>query len=314
VSGDGAVLRHDQGDDVVSEGQAYGMLAAELAGRDGLVATIWDWTRTHLQRHDGLLAYHADSSGKILDHQAAADADTLAAYALLRAAGPDAHRLHRDGDRLAAAVLARETVRDGHGRLVLAAGPWAVGDKVVDPSYWMPSVFDGLARLTGDTRWHRLATTSVDLVDRMTQGGQTLPPDWARLEGDQLVPTGSGGGSGTPQYGPDAQRVPLWFAASCDHRATALAGSWWSILQQDDRSAALALTPQGDPLDGTPSTVALLASAAAADAAGDSTGAAQLRTGARQTETGHPTYYGAAWLALSAGLQSGRLGGCSSGR
>src|SRR3954452_8738279 len=77
VTSDGRVLRHDQGDDVVSEGQAYGMLAAELAGRDDVARTIWSWTREHLQLPDRLLSYHADSDGHVLDHQAAADADTL---------------------------------------------------------------------------------------------------------------------------------------------------------------------------------------------------------------------------------------------
>jgi hypothetical protein len=45
--------------------------------------------------------------------------------------------------------------------------------------------------------------------------------------------------------------------------------------------------------------VALLASAASAEAAGDTAGAARLRTGAAQADRGHPTYYGAAWLALA---------------
>jgi endoglucanase len=297
VGGEGQVLRRDQGDDVVSEGQAYGMLIAQSAGRDGLAATIWDWTRRHLQRPDGLLSFHADADGKVLDRQPAADADTLAAYALLRAKGAHARSMHAAGHQLARAVLHHQTVRDGRG-LVLAAGPWAVRSGVVNPSYWMPGVFTDLARLTGDARWRTLATTSVDLVDQLTDGGRVLPSDWARVAGNHAMPAGVGGGNGSPQYGADAQRVPLWFATSCDAKAQHLAGAWWSILQQDDRSAALTLSPTGDPVDGSPSTVALLASAASADAAGDSAGAAQLRTGAAQSDQGQPTYYGGAWLAL----------------
>jgi len=186
---------------------------------------------------------------------------------------------------------------------VLAAGPWAVDARLVNPSYWMPGVFTDLARLTGDARWRRLATSSIDLVDSVTEGGRALPPDWASIQGNRVVPSGQGGGGGTPQYGADAQRLPLWFAASCDARARHLAGAWWSVLQQDDRSAALALDTTGQPIDGSPSTVALLGSAAAADAAGDTAGAAQLRTGAIQSDQGQPTYYGAAWLALAHLLQ-----------
>jgi endoglucanase len=310
VEADGRVLRHDQGNDVVSEGQAYGMLVAELAGREQLVSTIWAWTNRHLQKSNRLLAYHASSHGKVLDAQAAADADTLAAYALLRARGPHAQALHADGRHLAAAVLAHETFSVGRGRLVLAAGPWAVRPRVVNPSYWMPTVFDDLARRTGDHRWAQLAATSVPLVDELTQGGKILPPDWARFQGDRVVPSGQGGGSGTPQYGPDAQRLPLWFGVSCDGRARRLAAAWWSLLQQDDNSSALTLTTSGQPLDQSASAVALVASAAAADAARDSAGAAQLRTGAGQADAGHPTYYGAAWLALAHGLRTGALAGC----
>jgi len=311
VTPDGRVLRHDQGDDIVSEGQAYGMLAAELAGRDDLARSIWTWTRHHLQNPEGLLAFHADSQGKVLDQQPATDADVLSAYALLRYDGRDAGSLNADGRALASAVLRHETVTDDDGRQVLVAGPWATsGTLAVDPSYLMPSVFSEIARMTGEQQWQALATSSVDLVDELTQQGQQLPPDWARLEGSRLVPSGSGGSDGPPQYGPDAQRVPLWFAAGCDDRSRRLAGAWWSLLQQDDRSSAGSLSLDGDALDPTASTVALLASGAAARAAGDTAGATRLETGAAQTNDGQPSYYGSAWLVLAAALRDGRLTAC----
>ncbi|HEY3528063.1 MAG TPA: glycosyl hydrolase family 8 [Nocardioides sp.] len=311
VTADGRVLRRDQGNDVVSEGQAYGMLIAELAGRPDVVRSIWSWTHDHLARSDGLLSYHADEQGNVLDEQAASDADTLAAYALQRYAGTDAAALHARGRALAEAVLRHETVRSSAGDLVLTAGPWATGSTpVVDPSYLMPSVFTDLAGLTGDDRWDDLGRTSIDLVDALTEHGRQLPPDWARMEGDRLVASGSGGGGGSPQYGPDAQRVPLWFGAACDPRARGLAGAWWKILQQDDRSAATALGPTGDPVDPSPSTVALVASAASARAAGDTGGAADLETGAQQSDAGRPTYYGGAWLVLGPALWDGRLTSC----
>ena len=310
VTADGAVVRRDQGGDVVSEGQAYGMLIAQEAGETSVVDRIWRWTRSHLERRDGLLAFHADSTGHVLDDQAAADADTLAAYALLRAEGPEADSLRSDGRRLAAAVLDQETFRDDRGRTVLAAGPWAVDSQVVNPSYWMPTVFTALAHDTGDHRWQELADTSVDMVDELTDGGTTLPSDWARVSGRKVVPTGQGGAGGTPQYGPDAQRVPLWLAATCDPRAEHLVADWWNVLQQGDRSAALALATSGEPVDGSSSTVALLASAAAARAGGDTTGARRLLTGAARSEQGSPTYYGGAWLALDHLLGATELSGC----
>ncbi len=311
ATSDGRVMRRDQGSDVVSEGQAYGMLVAELAGQPDVARTIWAWTRDHLLTRDGLLSFHADGQGKILDPQPAADADVLAAFALLRYDGPDAASLHTDGHALASAVLQHETVQNSSGRLVLAAGPWATQDPVtVNPSYLMPSVFSELATLTHDRRWSSLATSSVDLVAGLTHDGQLLPADWTRLEGDHLVATGQGGGGGTPQYGPDAQRVPLWFAAGCDPQSRRLAAAWWPVLQQDSRSSANALSVTGDAVDPNASTVALLASAAAARASGDQGGVAALERGAGQTARGQPSYYGAAWLALAAGLAGGELTRC----
>jgi endoglucanase len=314
VEPDGRVLRHDQGGDIVSEGQAYGMLIAELAGREDLVGTIWSWTKAHLQDSDGLLSYHADANGQVLDRQPAADADTLAAYALLRATGSDRTALHADGRRLAAAVLQHETVAESSGRRVLVAGPWATAPPVVNPSYWMPSVFEDLGRLTGEGAWREMAAATIALTDQVTGHGSRLPPDWGRLDGDHVTATGSGGGQGSPQYGPDAQRVPLWFAYSCDASARDLAASWWSILQQDNRSSASALTVDGQPVDPAGSTVALLGSAAAARAAGDESAVADLESGAQQTDQGQPSYYGAAWRALEEGLRSGDLAACPGGQ
>jgi endo-1,4-beta-D-glucanase Y len=56
VAADGRVLRRDQGGDVVSEGQAYAMLVSVAVGDRATFGRVWSWTRTHLQRRDGLLA------------------------------------------------------------------------------------------------------------------------------------------------------------------------------------------------------------------------------------------------------------------
>jgi endoglucanase len=44
VRPDGRVARPDQGDDTVSEGQAYGLLLAEANGDDATFRRIWGWT------------------------------------------------------------------------------------------------------------------------------------------------------------------------------------------------------------------------------------------------------------------------------
>ncbi|HWF52969.1 MAG TPA: glycosyl hydrolase family 8, partial [Solirubrobacteraceae bacterium] len=181
VTGDGRVIRRDQGRDVVSEGQAYAMLIAEVAQKPSLVRTIWSWTAGHLGRQDGLFAWHATGGGQILDPQSATDADVLIAYALLRYAGTNESAMHRAGRRVARAVLANESVPLPGGTLLLVAGPWAraTSPPTINPSYLMPGVFDQLGRFTGDDRWRAAATAAIALIAELTQDGRLLPPDWA---------------------------------------------------------------------------------------------------------------------------------------
>jgi endoglucanase len=312
VTSDGRVIRHDQGGDIVSEGQAYGMLIAELAGRPSLVNTIWSWTAAHLQRSDGLLKYHATGTGQIEDANPAADADALAAYALLRYSGADQARLRAAGRRIADAVLAHESVTSG-GAVVVAAGTWATHTTptTVNPSYLMPGVFSALAKLTGDDRWQRAASTSITLVRGLTADGRQLPTDWAGFQDGRLMPSAAPDGSAPVQYGLDAARLPLWFGSACSPDARQLAARWWTgSLARADRSSYLALAPNGAPRNRATNPVPLLAGAAGAAAAGDAEASSKLRTRAARQAQVVPTYYGDAWLALGGALLDGSLDTC----
>jgi endoglucanase len=310
VQPDGRVNRPDQGGDTVSEGQAYGMLLAEVAGRPAAFGRIWNWTRTHMQLPSGLFAFHANAAGHILSPQAASDADLLIAWALLRYQGPDAAARHRDGKRVAAAVLAHEVTNGPDGSLVLAAGPWATGRPAsLDPSYWALPALTGLSRITGNPKWQRLADGSLKLAGHLTGGGQTLPPDWAKLTASGgLVPEPAPDGSQPQtQYGLDAQRTVAWFAASCDSRARGLAARWWALLRSGNRASAQALRLNGASLNPAPAPLPLVAAAAGAGAAGKSAAARRLLRQADAQQRQGPTYYGGAWVALGYALQSGAL-------
>ena len=113
VEPDGRVVRRDEGGDVVSEGQAYGMLIAVAVGDETRFRSIWKWTKTHLRSADGLLAWRwADD--KVTDVNSAADADLDAARALVLAGRRfNAPELTKDGRRLGVAILETETVAVG---------------------------------------------------------------------------------------------------------------------------------------------------------------------------------------------------------
>ena len=315
VTSDGRVIRHDQGGDIVSEGQAYGMLIAEIAERPSLTRRIWSWTRAHLGRSDGLFAWHATGTGQIEDPHSAADADVLIAYALLRYTGPGQAAMHDAGGRVAVAVLANESVTLAGGEPLVVPGPWAklTSPPTVDPSYLMPGVFHALARMTGDGRWTRAAAAAIATISDLTDGGRRLPPDWAALSGGRLHAIAEPGGGAGVQYGLDAARLPVWFGTACDSSARTLAASWWrNVLSLGDRSAPQALTLSGATIDPNKSALTLLAGAAAATAAGDKNAAASLSGRAAALARYTPTYYGNAWAALGAALLERSLDPCAS--
>jgi endoglucanase len=302
VRPDGRVWRPDQGGDTVSEGQAYGLLLAEAADRDDLFGQIWQWTQVHLQRPDGLFAWHADAAGHILDPEPASDADLLTAWALLRYQGPGAARLHRDGRQVASAILAHEVAAGPAGTLVLTAGPWAAGrPDTLDPSYWSLPALTGLARLTGNHQWLQIADGAVTLTAHLTGNGALLPPDWAEMTPDGAVYPQ------TAQYGLDAQRTVVWFAASCVPQARTLAARWWRRLRLPGRSRALALKLDGTILNPESNALPFIAAAAAADAAGAAGASRHLLSLADSQQRRAPGYYGGAWAAFGPTLLETRL-------
>ena len=104
----------------------------------------------------------------------------------------------------------------------------------------------------------------------------------------------------------------VWFAASCDPQARALAARWWPLLRPSDRDQALVLHPAGTVLNPTPAVLPMVASAAAAKASGDGAAQRTLLRRATAQQHRHPTYYGAAWNALGHVLLSSSAG-CGAG-
>jgi endoglucanase len=107
------------------------------------------------------------------------------------------------------------------------------------------------------------------------------------------------------QYGPDAQRLVVWLASSCDPAARRLAAGWWPKLSSGTKAQALALATDGRVVAAGPSPLALVAAAAAAHAAGQTAARDRLLGQAGAVERQQPSYYGAAWVALGRALLQG---------
>lgn len=292
VDRDGRVVRHDEGGDTVSEGQAYAMLlAVALEDADGF-ARVWEWTRTNIQRQDGLLSWRW-ADGAVADPSPAADADVDAARALLLAAERFGQPSYEDAARrILAAILEHETAEDH-----LVAGPWARSDGYVNPSYLDPAAFRLFEAASGDERWGRLLATTYTTVEQLG----TLPPDWARLEAGQVVPTGPPGDPhAEPTYGLDAQRLPVRLMADRAPRGRELAAAMWPVLSQHVEAGGpfAVQSLDGEPLVDWRHPLSSVAAAASAGASSESQTMFDLLDRAEEIERAHPEYYGSAWVAL----------------
>ena len=203
LTSDGRVVRPLDGDDTVSEGQAYAMLRAVWMDDQPTFDRVYRWTEEHLSRRgtrgDPLLAWHwgRGSTGTwgVLDWAAASDADEDYALALLFAARrwgaptsglPDYDTQAR---KLLDAILAKETGRGPDGRLYLLPGDWREARLILNPSYFAPAWYRVFARATGDPRWEELIASSYHALDAIADRlGETrgvgLMPDWAMLMPD----------------------------------------------------------------------------------------------------------------------------------
>ncbi|MEV8272113.1 glycosyl hydrolase family 8 [Microbacterium sp. NPDC077184] len=313
---DGRVVRRDQGGDTVSEGQAYGLLAAVVARDETTFDEIWDWTRAELVRPDALLAWRWDD-GAVVDDEPASDADLDTARALVQAGTLFGREdLTADGVELATALLDELTADTAFGT-VLLPGLWATDRDPVpyNPSYASPAAYPILAEATGDARWQELADGSAAVTTAVLETAP-LPADWVQLTADGAVepmPGPFGGGAGV-EYGYDAARFALRYAESCTESDLALAGQILPTLSYEETPAAR-MDLGGGALTEETSPLALAARAASAAATGDASAARTDLAAAAEFADQHPTYYGRAWAMLAAAMLGDTpIGGCGSER
>ena len=309
VDADGRVVRHDQGGDTVSEGQAYALTIAAAIGDEVTFRQVWSWTQRELRRHDGLFAWRW-AAGDVIDDDPAADADLLIAGALSLAARRFEDQTLADAASVTSdAILEHETAQIG-GRRVLTAGPWAVDRRVINPSYSVIPVMSQL-RSDGEVAWASVAASSRLAIDQLTQTAPHLPPDWATVatdaDGDvRATPMGQ-----PPRYGWEAVRLSVQLAADCDASGRRIAARMWPFFRSQDVVATV-YELDGTVVDSSTHAAAIVGAAGSASAAGDDESAAELLDRASSWDVEHPTYYGGAWVALGRlWLTTPLLGGCA---
>lgn len=217
VQADGRVVDHTGGGHSTSEGQAYALFHALVAGDRTTFDRVLAWMETHLAQGD--LQAHlpgwkwgqdAQGAWRLLDEHAASDADLWAAYALVEAGRLwEAPELRARGLGLLAQVAEQEVV--GLADLGPSVLPGPVGFQLEDgttrlnPSYLPVQVLRRLAGAGAPGPWAEVLPASVALIVGASHDG--FVPDWiAHRPGVGLVTDPVAGPLGS--Y--DAIRVYLW--------------------------------------------------------------------------------------------------------
>lgn len=300
MTAEGRIQRRDQGGDTVGEGQAYGLLMATALRDERRFERIWQWTRRHVSRPDGLMVFRW-ADGRVQDPQPASDADLDAVRALLigacRFGRPE---LRAAAERIGRALLRRQTAR-APGGPVLLAGPWAVaqGRLTINPSYLDPTTLTALNGEFGDGRYTAVADKGRRTVASVSS---PLPPDWAVVDattGQARPVNGASSAGGDGRFGWDAPRTLVRLATDPELAGRRIAArAWPAFAGRRPEQIPVEHHLDGRPAGTARSAVTLVAAAGAATAAGNVKAAEKLLAAADDLNREQPSYYGGAWVAL----------------
>ncbi len=210
-----------------SEGQAYALFFALVAGDQDTFDQDLTWTQTNLAGGDlsahlpaWLWGKSQDGTWKVLDPNSASDADVWLAYTLLEAGRlwnePNDSRL---GHALMALIAKNEVVNLPGFGLMLIPGPTGFqhGDNwTLNPSYLPLFLFERLAAYDPSGPWHEIALNIPRFLQQSSRHGYAM--DWVEyVPGDGFYPAPAPGSAASPGTGSDvavgsydAIRVYLW--------------------------------------------------------------------------------------------------------
>jgi len=220
VSADGRVIDSSTAERITtSEGQAYGLFFALVAGDQAGFSRLLDWTENNLAQGD--LGNHLPawkwghgSAGQwgVIDPNAASDADLWMAYALCEAGRlwqrPDYHEL---GKRLARQILLHETeylpglgttLLPGHTGFRIGKQRWRL-----NPSYLPIQLLRYFASHDDRRQWQELVDSSGAILRGSAPHG--FAPDWVVYDGQHGFLADS---KSDAEGSFDAIRVYLWVA------------------------------------------------------------------------------------------------------
>ena len=155
-------------------------------------------------------------TGGLIDSNTATDGDQEIAFALILAAHAFARpELEARAGELLAAIRTHEAI-EVPGGWFPAAGNWAVGERIVNLSYFIPYAYPDFARVDPGGRWDQVTTTGYGLLARVLQApGVVLPPDFMVVTEDGAVAPLPASSKLSREFSFDAMRLYFRVALDC---------------------------------------------------------------------------------------------------
>lgn len=185
VSNSGQTI-DDQTKFTTSEGQAYTMLRSLITGNKSQFDQTWKWTKDILRTRTGdklsswkYGAYQNET--KVLDKEAATDADLDIAYSLIKAC-----QIWNDGSYIEEAKeivndIYKLRVKEYNQKLFLLpfSSTAKNGFEILNPSYFSPSYYREFAKINPDNNWIKLVDDTYSVLSTINQS-RKLYPDWIK--------------------------------------------------------------------------------------------------------------------------------------
>jgi oligosaccharide reducing-end xylanase len=235
VGPDMAYIQDIWNDDVRTEGMSYGMMITVQLDKKNEFDRIWKWAKTFMQHQNGqskdYFAWHAKTSGEILDSNSASDGEEWFVMALFFASkrwgdGEGIYNYKAEAQKILDAMLNKVDSSDSKKVVTnifnkkekqVVFVPSGEADDFTDPSYHLPHYYELWARW-GDKAnkfWCDAATVSRKFLKKVVNQKTGLAPDYATFDGKPF----SSFNRNTNNFQFDAWRVAMnvsidyqWFA------------------------------------------------------------------------------------------------------
>ncbi len=241
------VRRWTDGDDTVSEGIAYGVLASVYMDDQETFDALFKYEQSYLNQN-GVMHWRIGSDGSILGRNGATDADEDIAWALIMADRQWGGQGNLDDTYLHHATAQVERVWthevDHNGGHVLKPGDNWGGRQETNPSYFSPAYYRVFGQVSDNVSgWQRVIDSSYEILDKAAHSSTGLAPAWCDDTGQMTR---------GDQYQYDACRIPFRIALDYCFFGESRARDLLMKASQFFADAGAANIWDGYLLDGTP--------------------------------------------------------------